>query len=160
MSPRGLLRQGPMRELPSAALLHRQSDAQPANRALLQAGDDQQHEKHPSFLSFRSASAARESGIHEHRTMNILEMQVFMASGPAPAGRPGMTGLVSSEFLPSLAAHSATRCVPFCPLASPEISALSSSLRRLSVILPEPTRKQHPAMDIGADAGSRKIDNS
>jgi cytochrome c peroxidase len=32
------------RGLPSAALLHRQSDAQPADRALLQAGDDQQHD--------------------------------------------------------------------------------------------------------------------
>ena len=64
--------------------------------ALLRRG-----KKHQSFLSFRSAGAAREPGIHEHRTMDILEMPVFMASGPAPAGRPGMTVFVSSEFLPS-----------------------------------------------------------
>jgi hypothetical protein len=35
-----------MRELPPAALLHRQPDAQPPDGALLQAGDDQQHDGH------------------------------------------------------------------------------------------------------------------
>src|SRR6266478_10018627 len=45
----------------------------------------------PKLLSFRSAGAARESGTHEHRTTSPLELQVFMGSGPAPAGRPGMT---------------------------------------------------------------------
>ena len=33
-----------MGDLPSAALLHRQSDAQPPDRALLEAGNDQRHE--------------------------------------------------------------------------------------------------------------------
>ena len=39
--PGAVLRQGPVRDLPPAAVLHRQPDAQPAGRALLQAADDQ-----------------------------------------------------------------------------------------------------------------------
>ena len=38
--PGDLLRQGPMRELPPAAFLHRQPDAQPPDGTLLQAGND------------------------------------------------------------------------------------------------------------------------
>ena len=37
----GVLRQGPVRHLPRAALLHRQHDAQPARRAVLRGEDDQ-----------------------------------------------------------------------------------------------------------------------
>jgi len=41
-----LLRQGHLRQLPRAALLHRQPDAQSPGRAILQAGVDQQHDGH------------------------------------------------------------------------------------------------------------------
>ena len=39
-----LLRQGHLRDLPCAPVLHRQPDAQPPGRAVLQAGDDQRHD--------------------------------------------------------------------------------------------------------------------
>ena len=41
--PGAVLRQGAVRDLPPGAVLHRQHDAQPAGRALLQAADDQRH---------------------------------------------------------------------------------------------------------------------
>ncbi len=39
--PEGVLRQGPLCRMPPAAVLHRQHDAQPAHRAVLQAADGQ-----------------------------------------------------------------------------------------------------------------------
>src|SRR6266404_1260160 len=45
--------------------------------------------KNPKFLSFRNAGCARESGIHEHRPTSILQMLVFIVSGPAQEGQVG-----------------------------------------------------------------------
>src|SRR5260370_20045589 len=50
-----------MRELPPAALLHRQLDAQPPDRALLQAGDDQPHDGDRGRAD-QNLSAARRQG--------------------------------------------------------------------------------------------------
>ena len=55
--------------------------------------------KYQKLLSFWSAGAARESGTHEHRTTSPLELQAFMGSGPAPAGRPGMTDFGNRRIL-------------------------------------------------------------
>ena len=55
-------------------------------------------EQGPSTSSFRGAGTAREPGTHEHRTSNILEMQVFLGSGLGPSGRPGMTLLGKNNF--------------------------------------------------------------
>src|ERR1700682_1121418 len=63
--------------------------------------------KNTKFLSFRSAGCARESGIHEHRTTSILQIRVFIVSGPPPEVCPEMTPLVTGEFLPSLKADPA-----------------------------------------------------
>jgi hypothetical protein len=41
--------------------------------------------------SFRGAGTAREPGTYEHRTLNILEIQVFLGSGLGSSDRPGMT---------------------------------------------------------------------
>jgi hypothetical protein len=41
--------------------------------------------------SFRGAGAVREPGIKEHRPVSAKGEPVFIASGPAPAGHPGMT---------------------------------------------------------------------
>ncbi len=48
--------------------------------------------------SFRGVGIAREPGTYEHRTSNILEIQVFLGSGLGPSGRPGMTFLEKSDF--------------------------------------------------------------
>jgi predicted nucleotidyltransferase len=45
----------------------------------------------PDGRSFRGAGAAREPGTHERGPPRILEKPVFMDSGPAPSGHPGMT---------------------------------------------------------------------
>src|SRR5215472_11389813 len=39
---------------------------------------------------------------HEHRPTKVLAKQVFMVSGPGPAGRPGMTASFLSQFPDSL----------------------------------------------------------
>jgi len=44
-----------------------------------------------TFPSFRGMGAAREPGIHEHELALSWDGPVFMASGPAPLGHPGMT---------------------------------------------------------------------
>ncbi len=41
---------------------------------------------------------ARELGTYEHRTSNILEIQVFLGSGLGPSGRPGMTFSGKNNF--------------------------------------------------------------
>jgi hypothetical protein len=48
--------------------------------------------------SFRGAGTAREPETHEHRKLNILEIQVFLGSGLGPSGRPGMTFLGKYNF--------------------------------------------------------------
>src|ERR1700730_2527816 len=73
--------------------------------------------KNTKYLLFRSAGCARESGIHEHRTTSILQMRVFIVSGPAPAGCPEMTTLVTGEFLPSLKADPALPDEPSVPVS-------------------------------------------
>ena len=59
--------------------------------------------------SFRGRGAAREPGTHEHRTANILEMQVFLGSGLGPSDRPGMTLLGKINFFTSSFAGMARR---------------------------------------------------
>jgi PIN domain nuclease of toxin-antitoxin system len=66
----------------------------------------------PKLLSFRSAGAARESGTHEHRTTSPLELQVFVGSGSAPAGRPGMTDFGSRRILAQPRSKGCCRIAP------------------------------------------------
>src|SRR5271170_7766594 len=41
--------------------------------------------------SFRGAGTPREPGIHEHQPVIVRDQSVFLGSGPAPMGHPGMT---------------------------------------------------------------------
>ena len=52
--------------------------------------------------SFRGAGASREPGNHEYRPAKTLEKQVFIGSGPGPAGRPGTTASCLDQFPDSL----------------------------------------------------------
>ena len=65
----GVLRQGPVRQLPSAALLHRQFDARPRDRALFQAGDDRQHDgdRRRADQNLRAARRQRQSALPARR---------------------------------------------------------------------------------------------
>ncbi len=56
--PGGVLRQGPVLGLPHAAVLHRQPDAQPAGRAVLQAADDQRPHGHRRTARSRPSRCA------------------------------------------------------------------------------------------------------
>src|ERR1700730_2719441 len=96
--------------------------------------------KNSKFLSFRSAGCARESGIHEHRTTSILQMRGFIVSGPAPAGGPGMTPLVTGEFLPSLKADPA---LPDEPSARLSIEGLIPSDRKPVASMPWGAEGRH-----------------
>jgi ATP-dependent Lhr-like helicase len=48
--------------------------------------------------SFRGAVIAGEPRTHEHRTENTPQLPMFMGSGPAPSGPPGMTLSAERDF--------------------------------------------------------------
>ena len=60
--PDAVLRQGPVRQLPPGAVLHRQPDARPPGRALLQDADDQRPGRHGAGAD-QDVHAARHQGI-------------------------------------------------------------------------------------------------
>jgi hypothetical protein len=55
---------------------------------------------------------AREPETHQHRTSNILEIQVVLGSGFGPSGRPGMTFLGKNNFFTCSFAGKTNREIP------------------------------------------------
>src|SRR5271168_45133 len=116
----------------------------------------------PRFIdgepSFRGAGAAREPGIHAHRPLTTGARPVFMGSGPAPAGHPGMTTMAPlldpDEPNPVMLENESGNSVFFltCDHAG---RVFPRRLGRLG--LPEAETLRHIAWDIGIGGVGREL---